>query len=380
MKSYLSLFLSLIVGTVFSQQRSSDNQFSLTGTTNLNDGEIIFLKYEDVNDSIVVKSGKFFFKGKVDEPTFAALINGKTNLLDGPKSIRIFIEPKKMEITAWKDKFYKAKLSGSETQEAFDAISLRDEYNVIRDSLEFWMSKIKQEGQTNFLKNNLDAVYKKRTQLFNVIDVRQIFYIKNNPKSFLSPFLLFVRNGLSQDSIKFYYDQFSPVVQNSLWGRMVYKKLNYTRLSNVGHYAPVFRGKSLTHEEIALGDFKLKKHVLLDFWGTWCVKCRELSPELISLYKKYKNKGLEILSIANDNDRQLWRNAILVDKTGLWKHVLLKDLNLTQSNDSLLTQYSISAFPTFILIDKEGRIIGRYVGSGNEFFIDLKNKLEEVLE
>lgn len=380
MRPYLLLFLSLIVGSAFSQQQSGNNQFSLTGTTNLKDGEIVFMQYAGINDSTVVKDGKFFFKGNVDEPTFAAISNGKTNVLDGPKSVRFFIEPVKMDIIASKDKFYKSKLSGSETQKALDELNLRDEYDEIREGLEFWASKIQKEGSTELYQASLDSVYRKRSQLFNIINERKLTYLKNNPNSYLSPYLLVAQNSLSQDSIRFYYNQLSPVVQNSVWGRMAYKQLNYKSLSNVGQYAPVFRANSLTNEEILLSNFKDKQYVLLDFWGTWCVKCRELSPDLISFYKQYQTKGLEIISIANDHDRQAWKNAISLDKTGLLKHVLLKDVNLVEPNDGLLTQYSIGAFPTFILIDKEGKIAGRYVGSGNEFHIDLKNKLKEIFE
>ena len=380
MRPYLLLFLSLIVGTAFSQQQLDSKQFSLTGTTNLKDGEIIFLQYGGINDSTIVKNGKFFFKGFVDEPTFAAINNGKTNVLDGPKAVRLFIEPVKMDIIVSKDKFYKAKLLGSETQQALDEINLKDKYDSIREGLEFWVTKIQKEGSTELSKVSLDSIYGKRSELFNIINTRKLTYLKDNPKSYLSPYLLVAQNSLPQDSIRFYYNLLSPVVQNSAWGRMVYKQLNYKSLSNVGQYAPVFKANSLTNEEILLSNFKDKQYVLLDFWGTWCVKCRELSPDLISFYKKYQTKGLEIISIAYDHDRQAWKNAISLDKTGLFKHVLLKDVSPVESNDGLLTQYSIGAFPTFILIDKEGKIAGRYVGSGNEFQIDLKNKLKEIFD
>ena len=380
MRSYLLLFLLVVVKTAFSQQQLANNQFSLKGTTNLKDGERIFLKYAGVNDSAIVKSGKFFFKGIVEEPTYATINNGKTNVLDGPRSIRVFIEPISMEINALEGKFYSAKLSGSETQSALDELSFKDEYDVIRDSLEYWANKIKTEESTLLSESNISTLYKKRSKLQDLINERKLAYLKNNPQSYLSPFLLVTLNGLSQDSIRLYYNRFSPLVQNSSWGRMVYKQLNYKILSGIGQQAPIFKANSLTNEEIVLSNFIGEKYVLLDFWGTWCIKCRELSPDLISFYKKYQTKGLEILSVAYDGDRKLWKNAISADKTGLWKHVLLKDVKSVGSNEGLLIQYSVGAFPTFILIDKEGKIAGRYVGSGNEFYINLKTKLKEIFE
>ena len=205
-KQYLLFFLLLIVQSGFSQQQLGNNQFSLAGTTDLKDGEIIFLQYEGVNDSTTVKNGKFHFKGRVDEPTFAALKNGKTNVLDGPPAVRFFIEPVKMDIIAWKDKFYKAKLSGSETQKVLDEVNLKNEYDVVRDSLEFYTAKIQKDDRTEFIKSNLDSIYRRRYKLFSVINERKLAFLKNNPTSYLSPFFLVVERGISQDSIRFYYN------------------------------------------------------------------------------------------------------------------------------------------------------------------------------
>jgi thiol-disulfide isomerase/thioredoxin len=121
------------------------------------------------------------------------------------------------------------------------------------------------------------------------------------------------------------------------------------------------------------------KYVLIDFWGSWCGPCRASHPHLKELYTKYKDKGFEIIGVSQERGtdlaaaRLLWTEAIAKD--GLpWIQVMDNE-NREQFNT--VAQFSITAFPTKILLDKEGNIIGRYVGNGNggEGFTQ---KLEEI--
>jgi thiol-disulfide isomerase/thioredoxin len=126
----------------------------------------------------------------------------------------------------------------------------------------------------------------------------------------------------------------------------------------------------------------LKGHyVLLDFWGSWCRPCRASHPHLKELYAKYKDKGFEIVGIATEHAKtkeeciKLWKNAVTED--GLtWLQVLN---NENGEKFDAVKEYNVTAFPTKILLDKDGNIIGRYVGngSGGEAFT---SRLEKLLD
>jgi thiol-disulfide isomerase/thioredoxin len=94
------------------------------------------------------------------------------------------------------------------------------------------------------------------------------------------------------------------------------------------------------------------KVVLLDFWASWCGPCRASNKQLVKLYGKYKEKGLEILSVSLDQDKNDWQKAISKDKI-TWLQVNdPRGWNATTAID-----WNISQIPTSFLINKNGDVV-----------------------
>ncbi len=104
-------------------------------------------------------------------------------------------------------------------------------------------------------------------------------------------------------------------------------------------------GKTIDGKSIGLADYK-GKVVLVDFWGTWCGPCVASLPELSGLYEKYKARGFEILGVAADDADAL--RAFLGKKPLDWLH-------LVDAETEIAAKYEIDAFPTTLLIDKQGK-------------------------
>lgn len=143
--------------------------------------------------------------------------------------------------------------------------------------------------------------------------------------------------------------------------------------SSVGKMAPDFRVQDINKNELVLSSFRNKKYILLDFWASWCVPCRQDFPFMKDIYQKYNSKGLEIINISRDDNIELWKRAIENDSIGIWRHVSLKE-----NKNSLEKLFFVIAIPVKILINKEGIIIGRWRGGGEENIAEIRQTLIET--
>lgn len=86
------------------------------------------------------------------------------------------------------------------------------------------------------------------------------------------------------------------------------------------------------------------RYVLLDFWATWCRPCMAEVPNLLGLYKKYKDKGFEIYAVSVDDSADDWASAVK-GKGMQWVNVLLDQGGDTPS------KYGLSGAGANFLID-----------------------------
>lgn len=100
------------------------------------------------------------------------------------------------------------------------------------------------------------------------------------------------------------------------------------------------------------------KVVLLNFWASWNNESRLANRRLISLYKEYHDKGFEIYSVAMDNDRNTWRGAVDFEEFP-WINVS----ELTYPSSYAATVYNVQSIPSNYLIDREGNIVAKNIGS-----------------
>jgi peroxiredoxin len=147
--------------------------------------------------------------------------------------------------------------------------------------------------------------------------------------------------------------RFEKEKPGKIYTQKISRYLEKPRRFAPGKPAPDFSLPNPAGAFVSLSSFR-GKWVLLDFWASWCKPCRAENPFLIRLNQQYKKRGLQILSVSLDGDRESWMKAMVQDEMN-WAHV--SDLKGFRSPVADL--YGVEAIPSTFLINPEGKIAGR---------------------
>ncbi|GGH61543.1 putative Zn-dependent peptidase/thiol-disulfide isomerase/thioredoxin [Filimonas zeae] len=93
------------------------------------------------------------------------------------------------------------------------------------------------------------------------------------------------------------------------------------------------------------------KYTLVDFWGTYCIPCREGIPGIKKLYEAYRSKGLGILAISLDDKDDLWKKS-LKEEAMPWAQGRVED-----RGRGLMKQFRFSGIPYLGVFDSAGKIV-----------------------
>lgn len=219
------------------------------------------------------------------------------------------------------------------------------------DSLNAAMQAHQQNNEANNYMNAVQFQQQLSAQFHSFVKN----FIDQNPGSLAS--LAAVQNLNAEEN----FDSYARVEEglknahpNSPYYKDLKAKVQELKKLAIGSPAPEITLNDTNDKPISLSSLK-GKVVLIDFWASWCRPCRAENPNVVKMYKKYRDKGFEVFSVSLDKSKPGWIGAIKQDGL-IWKNHVS---DLGYWNSAVVPMYNITGIPLTFLLDKEGKIIGK---------------------
>jgi len=388
MKKLFLLFLVLGLNQLMAQKHSIEGNIKGLGN------DTIYIEYLPVSqlyiidtpqrDTVFSRKGKFYYDNSTLEPIIILFLPKKCEYkrvggnIYRPNEKYIFLVLKsgeRLKIDGdLKELYIDYSVKGSEFNE---------EYSILRKSyIEKTSEAVSIELKLDTLiskKGNKEAInelFKKRNEINSLERINSLEFIKNNWNKELSAYLL---TDQPLDTLGKYLGHLKPelrigIFKNALTRQYTnFRKYTLAREAEktikIGGIAPDFTSRSLTGNELSLSSFK-DKYIVLDFWGSWCGPCMVGLPKMKEYYSKYKDK-IEFIGIGCNDKEDRLKQAIQKNKLE-WPQVI----NNEEIENDVSVKYGIKNFPTKFILDKERKIVAKFIGEGESFY----NKIDELFK
>ena len=325
---------------------------------------------ERVIDTAIVMNETFTFKGKATVPSISRIT---INSVQG--NFPFVLESGRINVKINKDSLFYSIAQGTKNNEDYHNYK-----NVLKERVKE-INDLKAQIDNSTPQDKINEINRLGRQ--KTVEVQEYAYefINNNVNSDFSLLLLETqvgRTNLNLSKVKESFNNLQGVIKRNAHYESVGKKINdYIGVleaqanTDIGKVAPDFSSPTPEGEMLALNDIK-GKATIIDFWASWCGPCRRENPNVVSVYEKYHDKGLEIISVSLDKPGQKdrWLKAIEDDKL-TWNHVG----SLQYFNDPVARMYNVNSIPSMFVLDESGTIVGKKLRGQA-----LHDKISELLD
>ena len=355
MIKYLLILLNLLPLVAGAQMH-----FDIQGTgRSFADGDSIFLSYKQGNkwllDSTVVHKNRFEFKGSVSE-----IVRGYICRNNNPRTAEILFDAFDVYLQAGN---IRLQSPDSLRNSIISGTPLNNDHAAMIKALKPVIIKRRAIREVQLLspeeQQNLALMASIQQQLLDNDDETfavQLQFINSHPDSYVS-LLALARIAKVRKHIPAVEKQFA-ILNSQLKqlpeGQDILRRIAENKKIQVGANAVDFIQPDTAGKARRLSDFR-GRYVLLDFWASWCGPCRMDNRQLVSIYEKYRDQNLTIISISIDvlRNKKNWLKAIHEDQLP-W----LQLSDLKEKNEAAAL-YGITGIPANVLIDPDGKVIAR---------------------
>lgn len=353
LKKLTTLFIVVLVASCGTTPEGYVVNGELRG--DLENGTQVFLKTTDSVsrglvevDTTTIENGAFTFTGKNAIPKMYYLF------FDGVRgSAPIILENGTISFMAQKDSLAFSMLKGTEQNEMFMTyLEESRRLSSMSRSMNEDFGRARAEKDTAMMESL-------RTEYLELQDKAknyEIEFVKENPNALIAALILdkvVSTKSLPLEEVEELYKTLTPEIKETKPGKRIKDQIKLLKVTAVGYAAPDFSAPTPEGNILALNEVK-GKVTLIDFWAAWCKPCRAENPNIVSVYEKYKDKGLNVVGVSLDRKAEDWKKAIADDGLA-WNHVS----NLQHFQDPIAQLYGINAIPAAFLLDENGVIVAK---------------------
>ncbi len=361
MRNLLLFLFGLIL--IQSCNQSSDG-FTIKGSLrgDLENGTQVFLKTIGEGnqpmevDTTTIKEGKFEFTGTSEKPELYYIFVDKAKGYTA-----VILENGEIEFEASIDSLGFAEIGGTPQNDYFS--NYMEESRKISLQAKSIQEDLQRATTSGGTPESIAALRDEMQELTEEYQGFETKFVKENPDALISALLLeraISTKTLDSSEAQNLYDAFSEEIKQSKPGKNIMELLERLKQAeesekntSIGATAPNFSGPNPEGETLELKKL-LGKATLVDFWAAWCRPCRAENPNIVSVYEKYHDKGLNIVGVSLDRTADAWKKAIEDD--GLdWNHIS----NIAYFDDEIAKLYNVDAIPAAFLLDENGVIVAK---------------------
>lgn len=191
-------------------------------------------------------------------------------------------------------------------------------------------------------------------------------YITNNPSSMGALWYLedmIMRKQVDDEQATKLFANVAPELESTETYKSIHSRIEGIQATKEGMPVPeIISTATIDGSKFDITSLR-GKYVLIDFWGVWCGPCVAEMPQIKAFQEKFKDQ-LVVLGI-NSGDTKEKMVAFLEKNDYTWQQLMSVKEN---TSDNFVNRFNVKGFPTKFIIDPQGKIVKRYVGSGEEAF------------